>query len=138
MTKKPLNKNQNEINPDKPFFPISVVADILRVHQRTLRIYNEENILVPARSPKNRRLYSLNDIDRGKFVQYLSRELGINIIGIKIIMELLKDKKIDPMEYRQHLDEIAQRLNITEEIQQQNKEKLSKRGRKPSKELSQI
>ncbi len=133
MTKELLTVRKEEIDPNKPVFPISVVADILQVHQRTLRIYNEEEILVPARSPKNRRLYSINDIEKGKFVQYLSRELGINIIGIKIILELLKEKRIDSREYRFHLDLIAQKLNITEEIQQQNREKLSKRGRKPSK-----
>lgn len=133
MTEELLKTKQEEINPDKPVFPISVVADILQVHQRTLRIYNEENIIVPARSPKNRRLYSINDIEKGKFIQYLSRELGINIIGIKIIMEFLKEREIDSKKYRSHLDLIAQKLNITEEIQQQNREKLSKRGRKPSK-----
>jgi len=133
MTEKLKKNGENEINPEKPVFPISVVADILQVHQRTLRIYNEENILVPARSPKNRRLYSINDIEKGKFVQYLSRELGINIVGIKIIIELLEEKKIDFKDYKAHLDKIAQKLNITEEKQQQNKEKLSKRGRKPSK-----
>lgn len=132
MAKESLKNRQSEIHGDKPVFPISVVAEILQVHQRTLRIYNEENILVPARSPKNRRLYSLNDIEQGKFVQYLSRELGINIVGIKIILELLKDKKINPSNYRESIDTIAKRLNITEEIQQQNKEKLSRRGRKPS------
>lgn len=117
---------------EKPMFPISVIADILKVHQRTLRIYNEEGILVPERSPKNRRLYSFNDIEKGKFIQYLSRELGINIIGIKIIFELLKQQKIKPENYKAYINEIAQELNITQEIQQQNREKLSKRGRKPA------
>ncbi len=133
MTKELLSKRQDEIAPDKPVFPISVVADILQVHQRTLRIYNDEEILVPARSPKNRRLYSINDIEKGKLVQYLSRELGINIIGIKIILEFLKEKDIDFSEYKSHLDMIAKKLNITEEVQRQNREKLSKRGRKSTK-----
>lgn len=128
-----LPRLENGFDSDKPMFPISVIADLIQVHQRTLRIYNEENLLVPERSPKNRRLYSFNDIEKGKFIQYLSRELGINIIGIKIIFELLKQQKIKPENYRAYLDDIAQKLNITEEMQQQNREKLSKRGRKPSK-----
>lgn len=133
MNKKMILKTkQDEISPDKPVFSISIVAELLQVHQRTLRIYNEEDILVPARSPKNRRLYSLNDIEKGKFVQYLSRELGINIVGIKMILELLQELKINPVEYKTHVDKIAERLNITEEMQQLNREKLSKRGRKPS------
>ncbi len=127
-----MKTKQEDISPDKPVFSISIVAELLQVHQRTLRIYNEEGILVPSRSPKNRRLYSLNDIEKGKFIQYLSRELGINIIGIKIILELLGELKISSTEYKQRLDAIAARLNITEEMQQQNREKLSKRGRKPA------
>ncbi len=135
MKKDLLKTRQDGISLDKPVFPISVVADILEVHQRTLRIYNEEGILIPARSPKNRRLYSVNDIEKGKFIQYLSRELGINIIGIKIILEFLKEKNVNSEEYRQYIELIAQRLNITEEVQKKNREKLSKRGRKPAQKV---
>jgi len=129
-----MRTKQEDISPDKPVFSISIVAELLQVHQRTLRIYNEEGILVPSRSPKNRRLYSLNDIEKGKFIQYLSREMGINIIGIKIILELLGELKINSADYKTRLDAIAARLNITQEMQQQNREKLSKRGRKPAKQ----
>ncbi len=100
---------------EKPMFPISVVADILKVHQRTLRIYDDENILVPSRSPKNRRLYSFNDIERGKFIQYLTRELGINLAGIKIIIHLLKQQKVNPNNYMEHIHEVAKEINISPE-----------------------
>ena len=127
-----LSKTEKGFDADKPMFPISVIADLLQVHQRTLRIYNEEKILVPERSPKNRRLYSFNDIERGKFIQYMSRELGINIIGIKIIFELLKQQDIKAEDQKTFIDEIAKNINITHEMQQQNREKLSRRGRKPA------
>ena len=93
-------------------FPISVVADILKVHQRTLRIYDDETILVPNRSPKNRRLYSFNDIERGKFIQFMTRELGINLAGIKIIIRLLKQQKVSPSQYLEHINQASQELNI--------------------------
>jgi len=84
-----LKSNENSVlELDKPMFPISAIAEILKVHQRTLRIYDDANLLSPLRSPKNRRLYSFNDIERGKFIQYLTRELGINLAGIKIIFHL--------------------------------------------------
>ncbi|MFH0702174.1 MAG: MerR family transcriptional regulator [bacterium] len=121
------------LDPGKPMFPISVVADILKVHQRTLRIYDDENILVPSRSPKNRRLYSFNDIERGKFIQYLTRELGINLAGIKIISHLLLQQNIDPSKYLDHISEVAKELDISPEIQQENRIKLSRRGRKSNK-----
>ncbi len=128
------SKNQAGLNPNKPMFPISVVADILKIHQRTLRIYDDENILVPSRSPKNRRLYSFNDIERGKFVQYLTRELGINLAGIKIIFHLLEQQKITQSNYMDHIKKVAEELNITLEIQEENRTKLSRRGRKANKD----
>lgn len=126
-------QDKTGLDPEKPMFPISVVADILQVHQRTLRIYDDENILVPSRSPKNRRLYSFNDIERGKFIQYLTRELGINLAGIKIIFHLLSQQKINPAKYIDHIGEVARELNISPEAQEENRIKLSKRGRKSSK-----
>lgn len=124
------------LDADKPMFPISVIANILHVHQRTLRIYDDENILVPQRSPKNRRLYSFNDIEKGKFIQYLSRELGINLAGMKIIFHLLAQLNVDPSKYQDYLGDVAEELNISLETQQENRIKLSRRGRKAGKARS--
>jgi MerR family transcriptional regulator/heat shock protein HspR len=90
--------------------------------------YDEESILSPSRSPKNRRLYSLNDIEKGKFIQYLTRELGINLAGIKIILDLLIRLGVPQEDYVAYLSNVAKDVNITIEEQQMNKEKLSKRG----------
>lgn len=127
-------QNVSGINADKPMFPISVLADILQVHQRTLRIYDDANILVPSRSPKNRRLYSLNDIERSKFVQYLTRDLGINLAGIKIVFHLLEQLNVKPSDYIKFIGEVAKNINISPEEQEQNKIRLSRRGRKSKKE----
>lgn len=126
------------IDAEKPMFPISVLADILQVHQRTLRIYDEANILVPSRSPKNRRLYSLNDIEKSKFIQYLTRELGINLAGIKIVFHLLQELKISPEEYINYISKVAENINISPEEQEQNKIRLSRRGRKSNKEKEEV
>ncbi|MGD9580079.1 MAG: MerR family transcriptional regulator [Vampirovibrionia bacterium] len=132
MSSQILNNNFDKagLDPEKPMFPISVVADILKVHQRTLRIYDDEKLLVPSRSAKNRRLYSLNDIERGKFIQYLTRELGINLAGIKIIFHLLSQQNIPAQKYMDHISEVAKSLDISPEMQEENRIKLSKRGRK--------
>jgi len=125
------DKNKLELSPEKAMFPISVIAGILKVHQRTLRIYDEMNLLTPTRSPKNRRVYSFNDIERGKIIQYLTRELGINLAGVKIIFHLLEQQKIETSKILEYVQEVAKQVNITLEIQEENKLKLSKRGRKP-------
>lgn len=114
----------------QPIYPISVIAEILKVHQRTLRIYDEEGLLSPKRSPKNRRLYSLEDTERGKFIQYLTKEMGINLAGIKIILNMLDKLQIELENRIDFISKIAEELNITPEMQKQNRLKLSKRGRK--------
>lgn len=134
-TKEPVMGLSTELDVNKPMFPISVIADVLKVHQRTLRIYDEEELLSPSRSPKNRRLYSMKDIERGKFIQYLTKEMGINLAGIKIIFNLLEKQNVQLQGYIDHIAKIAKELNITPEMQQQNREKLSKRGRKKKTEV---
>ena len=123
--------NNIELPNDKPMFPISVVADVLKVHQRTLRIYDDENLLVPGRSDKNRRLYSINDIERGKFIQYLTRELGINLAGVHIIFAFLVEKYgEDYGKWKETLQDICMDIGISEEVQKQIWLKLSKRGKR--------
>ena len=87
------------LDPQKPMFSISVIAKILETSQKILRIYDKENLLTATRSAKNRRLYSFNDIEKGKFIQYLRKTLGINIIGIKIILYLLSVIDASPTDY---------------------------------------
>ncbi len=130
------NPNIAEKDYDKPLFPISTLADILNVHQRTLRIYDEEEILVPKRNSKNRRLYTYKDVEKGMFIQLLGRELGINIAGIKIITQILENMNIDPKEYRSYVAEISESIGFTEEIKKENVEKKLRRGRKPSKDVT--
>ncbi len=84
---------------DKPMFPISVIADILNVHQRTLKVYGDEKILCPARTPGSRCLYSFNDIEKGKFIQYLTQTLNLNLAGVRITLGLLKKLNVSPDDY---------------------------------------
>lgn len=130
-TKTEKKKISSLINPNTPIFSISIISNMLNVHQRTLRIYDEEGLLVPQRTAKNRRLYSMDDVERGKFIQYLTRELGINLAGVRIIFNLLDQLKIPPANYVTHLQKVAKNLNISEEEQELKRQKLMKRGRKP-------
>jgi MerR family transcriptional regulator/heat shock protein HspR len=67
---------------------ISVAASIVSAHPRTLRIYEDEGLLCPARTPTNIRLYSENDIRRLTWIRHLTRERGVNLAGIRILFEL--------------------------------------------------
>jgi len=75
-------------DPTRPVYVISVAASIVRVHPRTLRIYEDEGLLAPARTPTNIRLYSENDIRRILWIRHLTQERGVNLAGIKLLFEL--------------------------------------------------
>jgi MerR family transcriptional regulator/heat shock protein HspR len=67
---------------------ISVAASIVSVHPRTLRIYEEEGLICPARTPSNIRLYSESDIRRVLWIRHLTQNLGVNLAGVRILFEL--------------------------------------------------
>jgi MerR family transcriptional regulator/heat shock protein HspR len=75
-------------DPDRPVYVISVAASILRVHPRTLRIYEDEGLVCPARTPTNIRLYSEQDIRRVLWIRHLTQNLGVNLAGVRILFEL--------------------------------------------------
>ena len=75
----------SQITADRPIFTLSVAADLLGLHPRTLRIYEEKKLVVPARTEGNRRRYSQNDIQRFQFIRRLTGS-GVNLEGVRIIL----------------------------------------------------
>src|SRR4051794_10849133 len=75
-------------DPTRPVYVISVAAELVRVHPRTLRIYELEGLICPARTPTNIRLYSENDIRRVLWIRHLTQERGVNLAGIRLLFEL--------------------------------------------------
>ncbi len=75
-------------DPTRPVYVISVAAGIVHVHPRTLRIYEDEGLICPARTPTNIRLYSENDIRRVLWIRHLTQERGVNLAGVRILFEL--------------------------------------------------
>jgi MerR family transcriptional regulator/heat shock protein HspR len=79
---------RSERDPTRPVYVISVAASIVRVHPRTLRIYEDEGLVCPARTPTNIRLYSENDIRRVLWIRHLTQNLGVNLAGVRVLFEL--------------------------------------------------
>ena len=77
-----------ERDPERPVYVISVAASIVSVHPRTLRIYEDEGLIAPARTPTNIRLFSENDIRRVLWIRHLTQERGVNLAGVRILFEL--------------------------------------------------
>lgn len=91
MAKRPGDSNR--------YFSISVVAKMLGVHQQTLRIYEKEGLIKPGRTQGNTRLYSEDDLDEIRFILRLTNDLGVNLAGVGVILEL-----------RQQMEEMEQRF----------------------------
>ena len=73
---------------ERPVYVISVAAELVRVHPRTLRIYELEGLICPARTRSNIRLYSDKDIRRVLWIRHLTRNLGVNLAGVRVLFEL--------------------------------------------------
>jgi len=73
---------------DEPVYLISIVSKILDIHPQTLRQYERENLITPSRSNGRIRLYSQRDIDKIKLILRLTRELGVNLAGVDIILRM--------------------------------------------------
>ncbi len=81
---------------DEPVYLISVVAKILSIHPQTLRQYEREGLIEPGRTNGKMRLYSQRDIDKIKTILRLTRDLGVNLAGVDIILRL--KEKIEDMD----------------------------------------
>jgi MerR family transcriptional regulator/heat shock protein HspR len=78
---------------DEPCYVISVAAKMLGIHQQTLRYYEREGLIEPSRSRGNIRLYSLSDINRLRQVQRLMNDLGVNLAGAAVILQMSERMK---------------------------------------------
>src|SRR5579859_1970085 len=77
-------------------YMISVVADMYDIHPQTLRLYEREGLLRPSRSEGNTRLYTDGDLERLEVILHLTRDLGVNLAGVEIILNMRE--KMDRMQ----------------------------------------
>ncbi len=88
MSEPSADEGRIDRDPTRPVYVISVAAELVRVHPRTLRIYELEGLVCPARTRSNIRLYSEHDIRRVLWIRHLTRNLGVNLAGIRVLFEL--------------------------------------------------
>ena len=69
-------------------YTISAVAELFEIHPQTLRLYEREGLLKPSRSVGNTRLYTDTDLERLEVILSLTRELGVNLAGVEIILNM--------------------------------------------------
>jgi MerR family transcriptional regulator/heat shock protein HspR len=104
----------------KAYYMISAVAQKYKIHPQTLRLYEREGLLTPSRTDGNTRLYSEEDLEQLETILSLTRDLGVNLAGVEIVLrrkiERMQHEVNEFMEYVKHelsrgLDDWEQRLS---------------------------
>jgi MerR family transcriptional regulator/heat shock protein HspR len=75
----------------RPVYFISVVAEMVETHPQTLRMYERMGLVAPCRTPAGVRLYSQADVEQVRRIQHLTQQLGVNLAGVEVIFDLLRE-----------------------------------------------
>src|SRR6201986_3109459 len=92
----------------KAAYMISSVAEQYSVHPQTLRLYEREGLLKPSRSDGNTRLYTDDDLERLEVILHLTRDLGVNLAGVEIILNMRQ--KMEAMQNQ--IEDFVHSLNL--------------------------
>ena len=87
---------------------ISAVAEQYEIHPQTLRLYEREGLLKPSRSDGNTRLYTDGDLERLEVILKLTRDLGVNLAGVEIILNMRE--KMEEMQHQ--IENFVSSLNL--------------------------
>jgi MerR family transcriptional regulator, heat shock protein HspR len=91
-------------------YMISAVAEMYDIHPQTLRMYEREKLLVPSRSEGNTRLYTQDDLERLEIILKLTRELGVNLAGVEIILNMRDRMNAMQREVRAFLEYVQREM----------------------------
>jgi MerR family transcriptional regulator/heat shock protein HspR len=91
-------------------FTISVVAEQYNIHPQTLRLYEREGLITPSRSAKGTRYYTEDDVARLEVILNLTRDMGVNLAGVEIVLNMLEKMKQMQHEFESFLQYIRDNI----------------------------
>ncbi len=94
-------RKEKNANKERKFYMISAVSAMYNIHPQTLRLYEREGLLKPSRTEGNTRIYTEEDLKKLELILNLSREMGVNLAGIEIILNM-----------REKMEKIQQEVNL--------------------------
>ena len=100
--------NGNDRDARRPVYHISIVAAMVETHPQTLRMYERMGLIAPRRTNNNVRLYSDDDVEQVRRIQYLTQDLGVNLAGVEVIFNLLREMQ----RLQEGLDEQVTEIHI--------------------------
>ena len=95
----------------KGYYMISAVASKYGIHPQTLRLYEREGLLKPSRTEGNTRLYSEEDLERLETILSLTRDLGVNLAGVEIILSMRRKIELMQHEVNEFMDYVKHELS---------------------------
>jgi MerR family transcriptional regulator/heat shock protein HspR len=96
---------------NKAAYMISSVAEQYAIHPQTLRLYEREGLLTPSRSEGNTRLYTDDDLERLEVILKLTRELGVNLAGVEIILNMREKMEAMQRQIQEFIGTLNQELS---------------------------
>jgi MerR family transcriptional regulator, heat shock protein HspR len=93
----------------RPLYMIGIASELIGVHPQTLRMYEQRGLLRPRKSIKNTRLYSQEDVELGRYIQKLTQEMGMNLAGVKKVLDLERRIATLEVENRALCEELERR-----------------------------
>jgi MerR family transcriptional regulator, heat shock protein HspR len=112
----------------RPVYMIGIASELIGVHPQTLRMYEQKGLLCPRKSIKNTRLYSQEDVDLGRYIQRLTQDMGMNLAGVKKVIDLQRQVASLEAEIRALREELdrkdAEHRQLIAEVHQSYKREL--------------
>lgn len=105
---------------------ISAVASKYNIHPQTLRLYEREGLLIPSRTEGNTRVYREKDLVKLEFILNLSREMGVNLAGIEIILNMKEKMEAMQEEFAKFLEELKREFHDKENFFEEKKNSIVK------------
>jgi MerR family transcriptional regulator/heat shock protein HspR len=102
---------------ETPLYMISVVAELLGVHPQTLRLYEREGYVRPQRTRGGTRLYSEADVDTVRRILHLTRDLGVNLAGVEVVIEMRRKLERMQAELAEALEFVRREMKREVELQ---------------------
>src|SRR5258708_7575440 len=106
-----MNFDFDDNENDAPMYVISVAARLVEMHPQTLRYYERAGLLKPSRSSGKIRLYSQREIERLRKIARLTNEVGVNLAGVEIIIDLTERLEALQEKMKQREDELLAEIN---------------------------
>ena len=94
----------------KAAYMISAVAETYGIHPQTLRLYEREGLLKPSRSEGNTRLYTADDLERLELILSLTRDLGVNLAGVEVILNMRQRMEGMRQEMQRFIEYVQERI----------------------------